>query len=185
MANPDVEPYAPDPATQPGTGPTNGSGGERGTSAFPGNVDYDHTGRRRPGAPSAPGPAVGAAYVPGGVDPVTAGRAAPGAREDAGSHAASGVTSLAVTASNDAPAANAAVTLTATASDTEDATPTGTVTFKDGATTLGTGTFNGSGVATYNVAGGFAAGAHSITAAYGGDSNFAATTSPAHVVTAS
>jgi RHS repeat-associated protein len=57
-----------------------------------------------------------------------------------------------------------ASTLTATVSGTS---PSGSVTFKDGATTLGTGTLS-SGVASW--AGSFAtAGAHSLTAVYAGD----------------
>jgi len=54
--------------------------------------------------------------------------------------------------------------------------PSGTVTFQDGSTTLGTGTLNGSGVATYATSS-LAAGQHSMTAAYNGDSNNAASTS--------
>jgi hypothetical protein len=45
------------------------------------------------------------------------------------------------------------------------------VTFKDGATTLGTGTLNPSGQATFSTSS-LSAGSHSITAEYGGDSNF-------------
>ena len=44
-------------------------------------------------------------------------------------------------------------------------TPTGTVTFKEGATTLGTGTLNGSGVATFTTST-LSVGSHSITAEY-------------------
>ncbi len=47
---------------------------------------------------------------------------------------------------------------------------------------LGTGTLNGSAVATYSTSA-LTTGAHSITAQYGGDSNFAASTSPAVTVT--
>ncbi|MES2594002.1 MAG: choice-of-anchor Q domain-containing protein [Verrucomicrobiota bacterium] len=47
--------------------------------------------------------------------------------------------------------------------------PTGNVVFKDGAATLGTGTLNGSGVATYTTSA-LNAGIHSITASYGGSS---------------
>src|ERR1700719_786283 len=47
---------------------------------------------------------------------------------------------------------------------------TGTVTFKDGSTTLGTGTLS-SGTATF-ATGTLSLGSHSITAVYGGDSNF-------------
>ena len=56
--------------------------------------------------------------------------------------------------------------------------PTGTVTFTDGSSTLGTGTLNGSGQATYNTSS-LSTGSHSITAVYGGDTNFAGSTSSA------
>jgi uncharacterized protein (TIGR03437 family) len=65
------------------------------------------------------------------------------------------------------------VTLTATVSP---ATATGTVTFKDGSTTLRTSTLSG-GKAT--LAYPFGAGTHSLTAVYGGDLNDAASTSAA------
>ena len=55
-------------------------------------------------------------------------------------------------------------------------TPTGTVTFKDGATTLGTGTLNGAGVATFTTAA-LAAGSHYITATFSGDGSFNGSTS--------
>ncbi len=54
-------------------------------------------------------------------------------------------------------------------------TPTGTVTFKDGTTTLGTGTLAG-GVATFAIAS-LSVGVHSITAVYGGDTDFTTSTS--------
>jgi len=50
------------------------------------------------------------------------------------------------------------------------------VTFKDGATTLGTGTLDGSGQATFATSA-LALGSHSITAVYGGDSQFGSSTS--------
>jgi hypothetical protein len=56
--------------------------------------------------------------------------------------------------------------------------PTGTVMFLDGATTLGPGTLNGSGSATFATST-LAAGTHSITAQYGGDATFAGSTSTA------
>ncbi len=56
-------------------------------------------------------------------------------------------------------------------------TPTGTVTFLDGATTLGTGTLSG-GIATFSTST-LLAGSHTITAAYGGDLDFTASTSSA------
>ncbi|MDH6122799.1 streptogramin lyase, partial [Kitasatospora sp. GAS204B] len=68
------------------------------------------------------------------------------------------------------------VTFTATVAPTSDGTPTGQVTFKDGTTTLGTATLNGSGQATFATSA-LAVGSHSITAIYGGDTNSAASTS--------
>jgi hypothetical protein len=59
--------------------------------------------------------------------------------------------------------------------------PTGTVTFKDGTTTLGTATL-ASGKASYSNSA-LTAGAHSITASYGGDALDAASTSAAVSVT--
>src|SRR5439155_731286 len=55
--------------------------------------------------------------------------------------------------------------------------PTGTVTFKDGPSTLGTGTLNSSGQAAFTIST-LAVGSHSITAFYGGDANFNRGTSP-------
>jgi hypothetical protein len=55
-------------------------------------------------------------------------------------------------------------------------TPTGTVTFKDGTATLGTGTLNGSGQATFTTSS-LALGTHPITAVYGGDGSLAPSTS--------
>jgi hypothetical protein len=55
------------------------------------------------------------------------------------------------------------------------AIPTGTVTFLDGSTSLGTATLSG-GVATFKTTG-LTVGTHSITAQYGGDSNFHSSTS--------
>ena len=56
-------------------------------------------------------------------------------------------------------------------------TATGTVTFFDGASSIGTGTLNGSGVATFST-GALSVASHSITAQYGGDANFGPSTSP-------
>jgi YVTN family beta-propeller protein len=69
------------------------------------------------------------------------------------------------------------ITLTATVSSSIS-TPTGTVSFLDGATAIGTGTVNSSGVATYSTAA-LAVGTHSITAVYSGDTNFLTVTSSA------
>jgi len=57
--------------------------------------------------------------------------------------------------------------------------PTGTVTFFDGSTFLGTISLNSSGKATFKTSG-LALGSHTITVSYDGDSNFfaSATTTP-------
>ena len=68
-------------------------------------------------------------------------------------------------------------TVTATGANSSTGTLSGTVTFSDGATTLGTGTLNGSGVATFTTST-LTLGAHSITASYGSTTYFAASTSP-------
>ncbi|NQX00789.1 Ig-like domain repeat protein, partial [bacterium] len=77
--------------------------------------------------------------------------------------------------------AGASVVLTATVTST-GGTPSGTVTFLDGATTLGTGSLNGSGVATWTLST-LAAGSHSLTASYTGSATFAGGTSSAQVQT--
>jgi hypothetical protein len=69
-----------------------------------------------------------------------------------------------------------AVTFSASISSSQNGTPTGTVTFMDGATTLGTATvvpngMNG-GHATFTTSA-LAVGSHTITAVYGGDALFA------------
>jgi hypothetical protein len=70
--------------------------------------------------------------------------------------------------------------VTFTATVTGAGTPTGTVTFKDGALNLGTGTLNGSAVGTLSTSALQVAGSpHTITAVYGGDGNFAGSTSSA------
>src|SRR5205085_1437802 len=64
------------------------------------------------------------------------------------------------------------VTFTATVTVTAPGagTSTGTVTFKDGANVLGTGTLNASGVASFSTAS-LSVGSHGITAVYNGDTN--------------
>jgi hypothetical protein len=78
-------------------------------------------------------------------------------------------------ASNTNPAlVTSAITFTATVSSKLGA-PTGTVTFLDGTTLLGQGTLSGD-VATL-ISSSLAAGSHTITAVYSGDTNFVASTS--------
>ena len=77
---------------------------------------------------------------------------------------------LALTASSTEAPAGSSVTLTATATSSSG-TPTGTVTFLSGGTTLGTGTLNAQGVATLAVTT-LPVGSNTITATYPGDTNF-------------
>jgi hypothetical protein len=55
-------------------------------------------------------------------------------------------------------------------------TPTGTVTFKDGVATLGTGALDGTGHATFATSS-LVVGTHPVTAVYGGDATYAGSTS--------
>jgi YVTN family beta-propeller protein len=94
-----------------------------------------------------------------------------------------GASKTAIAASATSLAVGSSVTFTATVTGASGVpAPTGTVTFLDGATTLGTGTLNGSGIATYSTSA-LAAGAHSVTASYGGDANNAASVSSAVALT--
>jgi Bacterial Ig-like domain (group 3) len=90
--------------------------------------------------------------------------------------AAASATTTALVSSAASTSSGAPVTFTATIKSSTSGTPTGTVTFLDGTIALGTGTLSGSGVASFTTST-LAVGTHSITAAYGGDSNFAASTS--------
>ena len=68
------------------------------------------------------------------------------------------------------------VTFTATVSPSSGSgTPSGTVTFLDGSNSLGTGTLDSSGHATF-ITSTLPAGSHTITASYGGDNTFAPST---------
>ena len=92
-----------------------------------------------------------------------------------------GAAKTATTTSLSAPASATvgdSVTLTATVSP---AGATGTVTFKDGSTTLGTGTLSG-GAATFSTTA-LTAGSHSITANYGGDATYDVSASSASAIT--
>jgi hypothetical protein len=86
--------------------------------------------------------------------------------------------SIVLTSSATNATAGASITLTGTVSPTN---ATGTVTFYDGTTSLGTGTLS-SGVATLAVTS-LAAGSHSVTAVYGGDSSHDESGSAAVAVT--
>ena len=83
---------------------------------------------------------------------------------------------VALISSADPLMAESSITFTATVSSAAGI-PSGSVSFYDGTTLLGSGTLV-LGVATY-VTSSLAVGPHSITAAYGGDGNFSILTSPA------
>ncbi|HEY3325199.1 MAG TPA: MBG domain-containing protein, partial [Planctomycetota bacterium] len=68
-------------------------------------------------------------------------------------------------------------TVTFTATVNTFVLATGSVTFKDGATTLGSGNVDGTGHATFALSS-LSLGSHSVTAVYGGDANFLTSTSP-------
>src|ERR1051326_2503994 len=91
-------------------------------------------------------------------------------------------TTTTVSSGNNPSCSAQSVTFTATVSKTGGpGTPTGTVTFKNGGSTMGTGTLSGSGgtaTATFSTSS-LTVGGHSITAVYGGDGNFNGSTSPA------
>jgi hypothetical protein len=88
--------------------------------------------------------------------------------------------SISLTATPSTTTVGTAVALKATVSASAG-TPTGTVYFLDGATTLGSSVLSG-GVANYSATA-LAAGGHSITARYGGDSSFSTVTSAPQTVT--
>src|SRR5262249_50080288 len=87
-------------------------------------------------------------------------------------------TTTTLTASPNPSTVGQAVTLTATVRPVAPATgtPTGTVTFSNGAATIGTATLGATGTASIVVAT-LAAGSHSLTAAYAGAGNFQPSTS--------
>lgn len=89
---------------------------------------------------------------------------------------------LAVSAASISTIDNVVLTATATSAG---GTPTGTVTFSNGGTSLGTGALNAAGVATLAVSGATlgVGGPYSITAALGASAGFNASTSPAVAVT--
>ncbi|MBN8965728.1 MAG: Ig-like domain repeat protein, partial [Rhizobiales bacterium] len=86
-------------------------------------------------------------------------------------------TTTSVLSSNNPGALGQSITFTATVGGLI-VTPTGSVTFMDGTTVLGTASLNGSGQAILNT-NALATGSHSITATYGGDLVYAGSSSPA------
>jgi hypothetical protein len=94
-------------------------------------------------------------------------------------------TTTALTASPNPAGLGQSVTFTAKVTpappSTGGPTPTGSITFMDGTTFLGTGTLSG-GVATFSTST-LTTGTHSVTAIYINDGNYSSSTSPAVVVT--
>ena len=86
-------------------------------------------------------------------------------------------TTTTITSSSNPSAFGQSVTFSAMVTPKGSGMPTGTVKFRDGSRVLGTSPLNG-GTAKFSTAA-LAVGRHCITAAYSGDTNFAASTSPA------
>jgi alpha-tubulin suppressor-like RCC1 family protein len=93
-----------------------------------------------------------------------------------------GTSSTGLSANPPNPAFGQPVTLTAHVTCTAGTAPTGTVTFAEGTTTLGTTPVNGADDASTTL-NGLAAGSHTFTAHYSGDTNCAASTSPPLTIT--
>jgi hypothetical protein len=87
------------------------------------------------------------------------------------------VSTTTLTVSPNPAGAGQAITLTARVAASAGGSPTGTVTFFNGSTSLGTGALS-AGTATFTTSS-LVAGTYSITAVYNGDSTFAASTSAA------
>ena len=84
-----------------------------------------------------------------------------------------------ISSSQNPASAGSVVTFTATVGGS-NGIPTGTVVFHDGTNSLGSGTLNGSGVASFSTGALSAGGSpHSMTAVYGGDGTFSNSTSSA------
>jgi hypothetical protein len=88
-------------------------------------------------------------------------------------------TTTALSVSGNPAVAGQPLTLTATVTPAVPGfgPPTSSVLFLDGSATIGTGTLDGSGVATFTTAA-LAAGTHSLTAVYVGDANFTGSSTP-------
>jgi hypothetical protein len=85
-------------------------------------------------------------------------------------------TTTSLTTSNPSVYPGISLTFSAVVSRTDSVIPSGTVTFFNGATAIGNGTLNSAGTATMTTSA-LAAGTHSITAVYGGDTNDLTSTS--------
>jgi len=135
----------------------------------------------------------GAIYVAGNVNSPATSAATAGAFQMAyGGGASDGfvakivVTAATTTTLSVAPTTattGTSVTFTAMVAESPGAgVPSGTATFKNGSTVLGSGNLNSSGIGTFSTST-LAVGAYSVTAAYGGDANNSASTSSAVALT--
>jgi hypothetical protein len=88
----------------------------------------------------------------------------------------SGITTTAVSSSLNPSQAGQLVTFTATVTGS-GASPTGTVSFRDGSVNIGSAALTG-GAATFSTSA-LTVGSHTVTASYGGNGSFSASTSPA------
>ena len=86
-------------------------------------------------------------------------------------------TTTALTVSTNSTTTGTMITWTATVTSTAAGTIGGTVTFNEGLTVIGTGTVGAGGVATTTAT--LPAGSHDVTATFGGDTNYATSTSSA------
>jgi hypothetical protein len=93
-----------------------------------------------------------------------------------GTPATGAVTTTTLTASPNPSNTGQAVTLTASVASASAGTPTGTVAFLEGSTTLGSGTLGASATATLSLSS-LASGSHPISAQYSGDAQFSGSTS--------
>jgi hypothetical protein len=93
-------------------------------------------------------------------------------------------TTTTLSASPSPATAGQSVTLTATVSPAPTGSPTGTVSFYDGSTLLGSGVVNSSGVVTFTTTS-LPVGANNLTAVYSGNAGFAASTSSVFAFTVS
>lgn len=95
-----------------------------------------------------------------------------------------GTTTATLGASTTTPVFGQPVTLTATVTGfpTGGAAPTGTVTFREGGTTLGTGTLNAAGQATVTLSN-LSTGVHTIDAVYAGDAEYTGSTTASVAIT--
>ena len=110
--------------------------------------------------------------APAPASPVTVS----GSTTVAGNYIVQVMTTTSVVSSSNPSLLGAPLTFTATVAPLVAGLPTGTVTFKDGATTIGSGPLNLSAQATLTTSA-LSLGTHSITAIYNGDSTFLSSTS--------